>query len=391
MSSTADSDDEYDLSLDSSASTGAGSSAPGPEVTEDNAGDLMHEFCDDLTDKSAEKRVRALAGCARVLALRFWPEVTSVQTTLLEAVESSLKRGGDGEKQAAIGLLQLVLLTIGTESPGLYGRFRPVLAKLIKDGDGQPATQAQLVSAFAMLSFVSDDSGDDIEDDVALLAGLFESSESVVCSAGVAGWSLLLTTLSADTIVYDYLEEALLQLAEMLPGADLLKSAAVGEAIAYLLEVAVKCETYDAGDLPIDAHDIAATLDDLANERSRKTSKHEQKGRRKKFRVLARAVRSGSPPAVALVINKQEVRFDNWEQIIQLGALRAALRSGFQTHMHHNDLLHQIFDIRLAKEVSAHKLSRLEKRFYCSKNSASSRDRSESRAAARDKKHFSAH
>lgn len=273
------------------------------------------------------------------------------------------------------------------ELPGdVYGRFRPQLAKLIKDADVEPSALGMIVAAFAMLSFVCEESADFIEDDIALLASTFELTESQVSSAGISSWTLLLTTIKSETIISDYLDDQLLQFSEMLPGSDLPKSIAIGEAMAYLLEVARSAEEYEMDDLLIDPADIAEQLNNLAADRSRKMSKQTQKDRRKNFRQLAKAIESGAAPSVSLVINKQELKFDTWEQIVQLNALRTALRSGLQTHLHYNDLLHQIFDVNLSKEVSAHRLSRLDKRKYCSKNSESAKSRTESRAAARAKK-----
>jgi len=63
------------------------------------------------------------------------------------------------------------------------------------------------------------------------------------------------------------------------------------------------------------------------------------------------------------------------------------LRSGFQTHFQYNNLLHDVFEVDIAQQPSAHRLSKIEKRLHQSKNSAKSKQRTTSRAQNRRQKY----
>ena len=358
------------------------STVPNEELTEEKSQDLLFQYVDELEDRTAEKRLKALQQCSAMIALHFIPDaVLNFRSTLLSAVENSLKRGGAPEKVSAFNLLKLVVLSLGTSSTDIYPSFRPSILRLLKDNDEDLSVRSAAAEALALLSFVCEESSDSCHDDIAVLYSLFEAPEPLSVAA-VGGWSLLITILNAKTIIERYVEDALTLLFEMLTRTPLATSIAVGEAIALLYETVRDIEDYDLEDLPVDKTELLQALDGLVNERTRRKSKSDQVDQRK----ISASIESDTAPTIDIVVNKQQLVFNSWEQITQLNALRSALRTGFHIHLQYNDLLHEIFDVRIQKEHSTHKLTRLEKRQFCSKNSAASKDRTSSRDQARAKK-----
>jgi hypothetical protein len=363
---------------------------PDEPLSEKDVSDLLYQFTDDLQDRTTEKRLKALQQCAATLARSFMPDaVDSFRVTLLTAAENSARRGGPTEKEAALTLLRLVVISLGTSATGVYPQFRPALLRLLQDPDEDLNVRVAAVQTLSLLSFICEESaaGEAIHEDLAALFQLFEADAVELASAAISGWSLLLTILRADTLLERYAEEALILLVELLEReVSVGVSAAAGRAIAYIYEVARAEEDYDETDLPVDVGEVVRTLEGLATERQRRVAKATQKDKRKVFRQIRDALRSGQAPEVVVVVNKQELRFDSFERLIQLDALRAALRSGFQCHLQYNELLHDIFDVRIQKETSVHKLSHIDKRLFCSKNSARAKDRTAARDSARAKK-----
>ncbi|MDP2435060.1 MAG: hypothetical protein Q8P67_04910 [archaeon] len=366
--------------------TGSSTPLPDDEQPEEHSQDLLFQYSDDLEDRTAEKRLKALQNCATTIALHYLSEgVESFRATLLSAVENSLKRGGAPEKVSAFSLLRLVVVTLGTSSQGIFPAFRPACLRLLGDRDEDVEVRAAAAHTLALLSFICEESEETSHDDAAVLQTLFEEPEAL-SAAAVNGLALMLTVMSATTIIERYLEDVLLALFELLTRSPPATSVAAGEAIAYLYEVARGADDYDLEDLPVDSNEVVAVLNEMAVERTRRKAKSDQKDQRKNFRNILASVEKNTPPSVELIVNKQQVSFGSWEEVIQLNALKLTLRSGFQIHFQHNDLLHQIFDVRIQKETSKYKLSKLEKRQFCSKNSAASKDRMARRDASRSKK-----
>ena len=91
--------------------------------------------------------------------------------------------------------------------------------------------------------------------------------------------------------------------------------------------------------------------------------------------------------AMAFLPILQVVTFDTWTERVQLNCLRKQLSAGFQIHFRDNDVIRQIFD--LGKHVGKSEkttMSKHEKRMYKSKNSDASKQRTQRRNQARDKR-----
>ena len=129
------------------------------------------------------------------------------------------------------------------------------------------------------------------------------------------------------------------------------------------------------------------TLVRLATEYNRKKSRKERKEQRAVFRDIHSTVTDGDQASMSVNLGGMQVTFSGWCPRIQLNALRSCLSSGFQTHLQHNTTVREILNLgKFVQGGHQDRLSSVEKRLYRSKNSMESKQRTQKRAAARDKR-----
>jgi len=84
--------------------------------------------------------------------LGWWANArTRRRVTLLEAIMRGLKRGKEAEFKLAAQLLDVVVLTMGTDSEQIYPEIRPSLSVLIMDNTVSPDVRS-VVGVLMLLS-----------------------------------------------------------------------------------------------------------------------------------------------------------------------------------------------------------------------------------------------
>jgi len=84
-----------------------------------------------------------------------------------------------------------------------------------------------------------------------------------------------------------------------------------------------------------------------------------------------------------MTINAQQFGFSDWKSIKRLSSFRHLLGTGFQTHMQHNPLLSDIFNISIFPQRPVQKA---EKQQAMALNVAEAKDRTQRIRAGRDAK-----
>lgn len=131
--------------------------------------------------------------------------------------------------------------------------------------------------------------------------------------------------------------------------------------------------------------DIVSRMRDLAKNRgdAQRKSKADRRGLRSAFRGLVDVVEDGAVAAQKVKLRHGDALVvDTLPGVIRLNFFRRLLAEGFQAHLQHNPLLHEVFNFRPRGEP-AERLSGVEKRLYKSQSSAESKERTRQRKAER--------
>jgi len=112
----------------------------------------------------------------------------------------------------------------------------------------------------------------------------------------------------------------------------------------------------------------------------RKIKKKDREKQRHGFKDTLSALQAGTSPTVTLTINGQQFVFSDWKAVKRLSSFRHLLGTGFHTHMRHNKLLSDIFDITIQHTPI---IQKSEKQNAMAANLAEAKDRSQRIKAGR--------
>ena len=145
--------------------------------------------------------------------------------------------------------------------------------------------------------------------------------------------------------------------------------------------------TGSSDDFVEDDESLKDTLTRLATEYNRRKSRKERKEQRAIFRDILATVSGGEQTTRNLSIRGIQITFKGWASRVQLNSLRSSLSSGLQVHLEYNAVVRQILSLgKFLEGGTQPKLSSIEKRLYRSKNSLESKERTQERSAARDRR-----
>jgi len=247
------------------------------------------------------------------------------------------------------------------------------------------------------LHFISN--GDDAEtvEALPLYRTLFVAKEddAALESAALDAYSLLVTTLD-DQYIYDHLiPEDTLEVVDLLQSTDIQVRVSAGQLLALFFEIGriVEGEEFDLYKFSyyanVDLPTLLDTLGDLVMDKSKLRNKKDKLKQKEPFKDIVSSVEHGQVPEESLLIMHQRVHFSHWTQILQLEILRKYLGTGLQTHLEHNGLLHQIFDVSIDLDRKKTQLTQIEKRKIMSPSSDIAKHRSRNLGHQRDIKSFS--
>mmetsp|Transcript_16882 Transcript_16882/g.25221 ORF Transcript_16882/g.25221 Transcript_16882/m.25221 type:complete len:432 (-) Transcript_16882:124-1419(-) len=376
----------------------------------------LSELCGGLCERRGSTRVESLQSISQLLALIFCPEAAYAQCgSIIQGVNYSLRKGSSDEQALAFQVIQLTAISLATfctddgnaSSDVLYTEFKKSLRAIISDSSRVSRLREQAVRTLGVLSFVCDDT--ELLEDILCVAKVFQqiaradlkdTDESLLCQCALGTWSTLLTIVSAkqvvDSIFPDYVED----LERLVNYADPAIVPYVANAMALCVEIHQEHDSnFDVYDIAcfINFEDFVDALSDRIDRPHRGKSKLENAQRKSMRPVLAFLQEASvsndqfdnkqAPLSERIIINKQKITFHTFEEVVRLTFFKSVLRSGFQTHFQYNNLLHDVFEVDIAQQPSAHRLSKIEKRLHQSKNSAKSKQRTTSRAQNRRQKY----
>ncbi|KAF1330176.1 Interferon-related developmental regulator 1, partial [Globisporangium splendens] len=162
-----------------------------------------------------------------------------------------------------------------------------------------------------------------------------------ICSVALEAWGLLASSLSDEELAYDeYVDRCLPQFLELLTHVDVEVRSAAGENIALLYESAQRC----GSTLPYD-EEIVEKFRVMSKDSSKKNSKKDRKTQRMVFRDVHATLANGESPQVSFSVKNELLDVSSWRSIMQLEAIKNALRTGFQEHIKYNNVVRSILDL----------------------------------------------
>lgn len=395
---SSDADDASSLASSStlcSPAFGTGKGQNAPEVVEL---DQFEQYIEDTYEKRGTTREKAFEGLLEYLRsdVRF-DDCENSEATILARCINSLRKGGAHESAVASQVLGHLVVTLGP-APSILTEIEPELWKVASQGKSA-ASQVAAIEALAMVCFISSDDDETTERIMQRFRSLFTNGEGKVKAAAIAAWSFLCTSLNS-VMHGDMVETVLEELSDELHDRVVEVRTAAGEALALLYhssgmqDVLVGQDDDDtasavSGDTSMSGLDDALDrMKDLASNKGDKLrrSKREKATLRSAFRELCGIVEGGAIPVVKVKLQHGDLLvIDSLTGVIDINFFKRYLAGGFQVHLQHNQLLHDVFQFSpLVNKPD--KLTALEKRAFKSPSSAASKDRTAQRKHERSHK-----
>lgn len=326
----------------------------------------LHQALEDLTEKRTSVRVEALRvmkknmeGSPGIL-LQF---LESRKDTVYHELLRQVKKGVDEELIISMQTLGSFVITLGleVEELDLPKTLFPFLKFQITDEAQSPAARSAACELLAISCFIGVESESDTMTYLDFFHSLFQKERKNKNYGGVweellAGWGLLATTISPSSLHHDLLPKCLTYFGSFLENDDLNVRIMAGENIAFLIEnarsyLSTEEEEFElewlSDEVETDVRGLVDQIQSFSQERNRHVSKKESLKQRSGFKEIYKSIESGFAPETKLTMNHQHVVFETWRKIKQYHALRDVLGQGFQAHFLNNELLPQIFGIKL--------------------------------------------
>ncbi|ONL99079.1 interferon-related developmental regulator family protein / IFRD protein family [Zea mays] len=213
--------------------------------------------------------------------------------------------------------------------------------------------------------------------------GVVRKPKPPLLAAAVSAWAFLLTTIGSSRRNTDSWKEPITFLCSLLEAEDRAVRIAAGEALALCFELRmfdvsssdeadVDSYTGEAGgskhQLFLNMQALKAKLSGLVYSLSmeaggRGADKKNLNDQRDLFQRISDFIKSGECPEESLRISGKNgiLRVTSWRESIQLNYMRRFLGRGFLKHSQDNDLLHEVFDIKIDRTEN---MSATEKKMF---------------------------
>uniref|UniRef100_A0A0E0JXD7 Interferon-related developmental regulator N-terminal domain-containing protein n=1 Tax=Oryza punctata TaxID=4537 RepID=A0A0E0JXD7_ORYPU len=299
-------------------------------------------------------------------------EVRDKYTTIVSRCVFSLKKGTVREARLAYRAIGILALTLGgggggdaTEgSKDILAEAFPFLAKTV-EASSDMAKVLAAIDSLAVATFAGADGDDEIERSMdaiwggvidpssgpggSKLAGDARKTTPEVLAAAVSAWAFLLTAVHEryEAKEGESCKHNIALLAKLLDdNDDRGVRIAAGEAIAACVELKLAHDTS-----PEDMEALNATVSYLATEPAGKgaaADKRRLPGQKDIFRQIEIFLDDGEAPtkSVRTSSSKQNVlKVTTWTKLLQLNFLTRFLGNGFHSHLQHNPLFDETFNI----------------------------------------------
>eukprot|EP01119_Soliformovum_irregulare_P016838 TRINITY_DN492_c0_g1_i1.p1 TRINITY_DN492_c0_g1~~TRINITY_DN492_c0_g1_i1.p1 ORF type:complete len:391 (+),score=115.63 TRINITY_DN492_c0_g1_i1:265-1437(+) len=359
----------------------------------------LADLIDQLSEKRATTREKALQDMIKTLRMDYhYDDVEKIKFTLVEDLKKELKKGNHTEQELACQLASVTAITQGDEAEQLYKDISSSLKDLISNS-GSQVVKASALTTLAMLIFISESDEQATINSLDIFSSAFSSQESSTeqILAGLKGWSLLSSTISAHYTFATQIPAHLLTLANLLRSDQPDVRIAAGEVIAFLYECAVveaamDEESEEIGPNPdefaeyagMEFDDLMDLMKSLTKDKTKGRAKKDKEKQRTPFKDIVSYIETGSVPEEVLSFRHQKVSFSSWAQLAQLNAFRDALGQGLQAHFESNQFLQEVFDTKIAKDVKKVTMTAVEKRMYMGDNTERAKNRTRTLGKSRN-------
>jgi len=383
--------------------------AAGVDVDEIDDRSALEIVIDALYEKRAATREKALGGMIELLQVYDnCLEVEERQDTVSTLLTNCIRRGGATEQERAVQALGLVYAMLGCcdDSHKIFQERVDILQKVCRSGKSADCRIAG-VNALCAGSFITTKDHRETMEVMEFLESIFSSdAEAKKCpdagtrAAAVRGWALLLTTIPQELVKRQgYRETRLAALSNLLQDNSVELREAAGEGISVLFDAGQDPMSEDANNDRQGATEAAESEDafsvqlEVVRERmtelaknlgdTSRRSKKDRSAQKTTFRDVLGVLDGQGVSEVKLKLRHGDtLHADSVCTVAQLNFFRRFLAGGFQDHLQHNPLLHEVFDFQPMHEPGE-RLSKTERRMFKSPNSAASRARQKHRGAER--------
>ncbi|CAN6289051.1 unnamed protein product [Urochloa humidicola] len=343
---------------------------------------VLDKYIDDLYEKRGSTREKALGALVDAFeSFVLLGLVENKYVTLLSQFTNSIKKGSTKEvclACRAIGLLA-VTLGAGSSSHETMDESHPQLLRILQTWPDAP----KMISALDCLAVVTFVGATDLaETQLSMKAiwdvihpksgsnvGIVRKPKPPLLAAAVSAWAFLLTTVGSSRRNTDTWKEPITFLSSLLEAEDRAVRIASGEALALCFELKLldvssneEADVYSdtrgtsgsKNQLFLNMQALKAKISGLVYNLSmeaggRGADKKNLNDQRDLFQRISDFIKSGECPEESLRISGKNgiLRVTSWRESIQLNYLRWFLGRGFLKHAQENDLLHDIFDIKI--------------------------------------------
>ncbi|RCV44212.1 hypothetical protein SETIT_9G355800v2 [Setaria italica] len=343
---------------------------------------VLDKYIDDLYEKRGSTREKALGALVDAFeSFMLLGLVENKYVTLLSQFTNSIKKGSAKEVCLACRAIGLLAITLGAGSSSheIMDESHPQLLRILQTWPDAP----KMISALDCLAVVTFVSANDLaETQLSLKAiwdvihpksgskvGIVRKPNPPLLAAAVSAWAFLLTTVGSSRRNSDSWKEPITFLSSLLEAEDRAVRIAAGEALALCFELKLlDVSSSEEADVDSDTRETSGSKNQLflnmqalkakisglvcnlsMEAGGRGADKKNLNDQRDLFQRISDFIKSGECPEESLRISGKNgiLRVTSWRESIQLNYLRRFLGRGFLKHAQDNDLLHDIFDIKI--------------------------------------------
>ncbi|WVZ57347.1 hypothetical protein U9M48_007741 [Paspalum notatum var. saurae] len=357
---------------------------------------VLDNYIDALYEKRGSTREKALGALVDAFeSFMLLGLVENKYVTLLSQFTNSVKKGSTKEVCVACRAIGLLAITLGAGSSSheIMDESHPQLFRVLQTWP-DATKMISAVDCLAVVTFVG--ATDLAETQLSLKAiwdvihpksgsnvGIVRKPKPPLLAAAISAWAFLLTTTGSSRRSTDPWKEPITFLCSLLEAEDRAVRIAAGEALALCFELKLldvsSSEEADAdsearktsgskNQLFLNMQALKAKISGLVYNLSmeaggRGADKKNLNDQRDLFQRISDFIKSGECPEESLRISAKNgiLRVTSWRESIQLNYLRRFLGRGFLKHAQDNDLLHDIFDIKIDRTEN---MSNTEKKIF---------------------------
>ncbi|EDQ88322.1 uncharacterized protein MONBRDRAFT_9124 [Monosiga brevicollis MX1] len=300
----------------------------------------------DIEAKRSEARARGLESLADLLSRYVYPEevLSSRLGDLMDVLRKAAKSADHMAKTFHIITL-LHLQPVVEDMEAYYEQLRNRCEDSMLDPSLDTEPRSQMAVTLAIMSFVSELHGDDIEEQMELLSDVFtdDDQEASLIAICIEAWSLLLIKLSShDACKVAHKLSHFFHRIIGETGTDRNVLFAAARALVLLNDAQLEAHEVPAEGMD----DVARVFQAYAKESNKGKSKKDLKEQRLKFRQLLEGIETGRCPSTRLALGHSEtVVLDSWSEYMILDNVRAVLRGGMQHHLRHNQVVRDLLGL----------------------------------------------